>query len=332
MTAPTAGPEQAVALTEHLVRRGLASPDSALSIRPLTGGVSNDVFSVTGSGIDVVVKRALGRLRVAQPWTADTARLDTEGRALRLAGRLTPASVPKVHDLHDEYLVIERAPHTWRTWRDDLLAGAVNLSVAERLGRVLGAWQRTTARDAGLVTGFTDLTVFTQLRVDPFHRTIRERHPDLAEPIDETIDVMAEAHTCLVHGDYTPKNILADPAGARLWVIDWEVAHVGDPAFDPAWTIGHLLLKTVHQPHYGASYAQAAQAFLRALLTETHTAVPLDQAQLVRQTGCLVLARVDGKSPATYLDAEGRERARMLGRDLLQRPPALVTDAWEFLK
>lgn len=332
MTVQSTSAEQVTALAEHLVRRGLAAADCALTIRPLTGGVSNDVFAVTGPGLDVVVKRALSQLRVAQSWTADTARLDTEGRALRLAGRLTPTSVPQVHDLSDGYLVIERAPHSWHTWRDDLFAGAVSLSVAERLGRVLGTWQRTTAQDPLLAAEFADLTVFRQLRVDPFHQAVRERHRDLAEPIDETVAVMADARTCLVHGDYTPKNVLADPAGGGVWVIDWEVAHVGDPTFDPAWAIGHLLLKTLNEPRYAASYAQAAQVFLRTLLTETHAVVCLDPAQLVRQTACVVLARVDGRSPAAYLGAETRERARALGRDLLHHPPALVTDAWEYLK
>jgi 5-methylthioribose kinase len=332
MTTHPTGTEQAQALTEHLTRRGLASPGSALDVRPMTGGVSNDVFAVTGRDLDVVVKRALSQLRVAQSWTADTARLDTEGRALRLAGRLTPASVPQVHDLSDGYLVIERAPHSWRTWRDDLMAGAVSLSVAERLGRVLGTWQRTTAQEPCLTAEFTDLTVFGQLRVDPFHHAIRERHPDLAEPIDETVAVMAEARTCLVHGDYSPKNVLADPAGGGVWVIDWEVAHVGDPTFDPAWITGHLLLKTLNGPRFASSYAEAARTFLRTLRTETEGVVSLDPAQLVRQTACLVLARVDGKSPAAYLDAQARDRARTLGRALLHHPPALVTDAWEYLK
>ncbi|MHC5264324.1 phosphotransferase family protein [Streptomyces sp. UC4497] len=331
MNRPTTDTEHPVALADHLVRRGLAAPDAGLRIRPMTGGVSNDVFEVTGLGVDIVVKRALTQLRVARTWTADTGRLDTEGRALRLAGRLTPDAVPKVHDLSDGYLTIERAPRTWHTWRDDLMAGDVNPAIAERLGRILGTWQRTTAQDPGLVTEFTDRTVFAQLRVDPFHHTIRDHHPDLVGPIDETLTVMARTSTCLVHGDYTPKNILADPAGPGLWVIDWEVAHVGDPTFDPAWTIGHLLLKTLNEPRHAPSYAEAARTFLNALLDETRSTVPLDPAQLVRQTACLVLARVDGKSPAAYLDEEKRRRARTLGRDLLQHPPALATDAWEYL-
>ncbi|GAA3388966.1 phosphotransferase family protein [Cryptosporangium minutisporangium] len=310
------------ALVDHLVRRGLTS-SSDVRVQSLTGGVSNDVVAVTAPGLDAVVKQALGRLRVAEEWLADPARLDTEGRALRLAGRLLPGAVPQVYDLADGYLVIERAPESWRTWKEDLLGGAVDVEVAAQLGRALGDWQRGTAGDAHVAREFGDRTAFGQLRVDPFHRTVAQRHPDLADVVNHTIAVMEASASCLVHGDYTPKNVLVDPEGDGLWVIDWEVAHVGDPTFDPAWTIGHLLLKTVHRP--GPPYAAAGRAFLEAWGTQ-HDAV-----QLVRQTGCLLLARVDGKSPADYLTDAERHCTRALARRLLTDPPPHVLDAWELL-
>jgi aminoglycoside phosphotransferase (APT) family kinase protein len=326
----TAAPDTA-ALAAHLARRGLVHDTSRLEVAALAGGVSNDVFAVTAPGLDAVVKRALGRLRVAEEWLADPARIDTEGRALRLAGQLVPGAVPRVLDLADGYLVIERAPRTWRMWKDDLLAGTVHTAVAERLGRVLGSWQRATAGSVAVAAEFGDRTAFTQLRVDPFHLTIAARHPDLAWPITRTVEVMEATATCLVHGDYTPKNVMVDPRGPGQWVIDWEVAHFGDPTFDPSWTVGHLLLKSVHRPSFAAAYAQAAEAFLSGLLDELEEAVTLDPEQLVRQTGCLVLARVDGKSPVEYLDDGGRARARDLGRRLLSTPQATVLDAWEAL-
>ncbi|SHN46747.1 phosphotransferase family protein [Cryptosporangium aurantiacum] len=310
------------ALVDHLVRRGLTS-SSDVRVKSLTGGVSNDVVAVTAPGLDAVVKRALGRLRVAEEWLADPARLDTEGRALRLAGRLLPGAVPQVYDLADGYLVIERAPESWRTWKEDLLAGAVDVEVAARLGRALGGWQRGTAGDAAVAREFGDRTAFGQLRVDPFHRTVAQRHPDLADVVNHTIAVMEDSASCLAHGDYTPKNVLIDPDGDGVWVIDWEVAHYGDPTFDPAWTIGHLLLKTVHRP--SADYAAAGGAFLEAWAADH------DSAQLIRQTGCLLLARVDGKSPADYLTDAERHRTRALARRLLTDPPPHVLDAWELL-
>lgn len=332
-TVSGAGDEAiADAVAAHLVGRGLVAQRSDVTVHPLSGGVSNDVLAVSARGLDAVVKHALERLRVTETWIADPARVVTEGNALRLARRLSPAAAPEVYDLADGYLVIERAPLGWRTWKNDLLGGVVDVRVAERLGRLLGTWQRATVGDAHVLAEFGDVTAFTQLRVDPFHRTIQERHPDVAEPIARTVGVMLATGTCLVHGDYTPKNVLVDPAGDGLWVIDWEVAHVGDPTFDPAWMIGHLLLKAVHRPAAVDAYAAAARAFMDALLEELDEKVVLDRGQLVRQTGCLLLARVDGKSPVDYLDEAGRRRVRRLARSLLSDPPSAIMDVWENLR
>ena len=147
----TAAAPETDALTAHLVARGLTASPAGVQVMPLAGGVSNDVVAVHAPGLDAVVKRALGRLRVAEEWLADPARIDTEGRALELAGRLVPGSVPEVYDLSDGYLVIERAPDDWVTWKEQLLAGDVDVSVAARLGSVLGIWQRATVADAELV-------------------------------------------------------------------------------------------------------------------------------------------------------------------------------------
>ena len=332
MTAAAAeNAELAAALAAHLARRGLIASASDLQVLPLAGGVSNDVVAVSAPGLDAVVKQALGKLRVAEEWLADPARLATEGRALRLAGELLPGSVPRVLDLADGYLVIERAPRDWHTWKDDLLAGTADAGIGSRLGSALGQWQRLTVANAEVAGAFGSLTAFEQLRVDPFHRTIAARHPDLAGVIGTTIEGMRQGPACLVHGDYTPKNVLVSPSGDRLWVIDWEVAHVGDPAFDPASTLGHLLLKTVHRPRSAAGYAAVARAFLSGLAAGRGGAFQPDSAQLVRQVGCLLLARVDGKSPAEYLDTDAKARTRTLARRLLTAPPATITDAWELL-
>ncbi|WP_312181051.1 phosphotransferase [Arthrobacter sp.] len=316
----------------HLVSRGLARSSDDLAAAAMPGGVSNDVVAVTGPGLNVVVKRALGRLRVAQTWLADVSRLATEGRALQEAGRILPGAVPEVLDVSNGFLVMSRAPENWRTWKQDLFRGEVDPQVAERLGLFLGVWQRETARKRQeLDADFGDGTAFEQLRVDPFHRQIRDAYPDLAPAIDATLEQMAASTTCLVHGDYTPKNFLVGDRPGQVWVIDWEVAHLGDPSFDPAWTVGHLLLKSIHRPQSADSYLLAARAFLRGLAA-VERGVPIDVQQLARQTGCLLLARVDGRSPVEYLDGPGQEQARTLGRRLLADPPATLTDVWKDLK
>jgi 5-methylthioribose kinase len=325
-------------VVDQLVARGLAEPGDDLEVTALAGGVSNDVVAVLGPHLDVVVKRALSRLRVEKIWDADPRRIQTEGWALRLAASIQPTVVPRVIDLDENYLVIERAPHDWEEWRTQLLAGGVDRAVAGRLGEILGCWQQATHLAPELLAPFEDRTAFFQLRVDPFHLTILAQHADLAGPIQQAVDEMLARRTCLVHGDYTPKNILVAPVPGIKgddgptppWVLDWEVAHLGDPDFDPASMLAHLLIKTIYRPGAAAELRACARSFVDGW--QAHGVVDSDEGHLVAQIGCMLLARVDGKSPAPYLADDDRRIVRALGRTVLLTPPSSALDIWEQIR
>jgi 5-methylthioribose kinase len=300
----------AARVAEHLRARGLVAGDAAVDVQALSGGVSGEVAVVSAPGFDAVVKRALGTLLVRDEWIADEGRVVTEGWALRLAGDLAPGTVPRVLDLdpRSRMLVIDRAPVAWTNWRDDLLAGHVDPAIGARLGTTLAVWHRDTADLGGVLGAFADKTAFVQLRIDPFHRRIAERHPDLEPAIHAVAEELLAGQTCLVHGDFSPKNVLV--GDHELWVLDWEVAHVGDPVFDLAYLLCHLVLKTHHVPACASAYRETARRFLDAYGTTVDD-------RLAANVGCLLLARVDGKSPADYLTAPERDAVRTLGRALL---------------
>lgn len=304
------------AVIRHLRRRGVVTPEMPVEVRALPGGVSGEVRAVVAPGLDVVVKQVHEALLVEDDWFADEQRLVTEGWALRLAGDLSPEAVPKVIDLdpRTHTLVMQRAPRQWRNWRSELLEGRVDPAVGARLGILLGGWHRETASRPELLAPFQDDTSFVQLRIDPFHRTVIERHPELADPIEAVIERLMTRRTCLVHGDFSPKNMLVGADG--LWVIDWEVAHVGDPDFDLGYLLCHLTLKAVHRPADAPAYRETARSFLDA-----YARTP--DAHLAANVACLLLARVDGKSPADYLTEPERERTRTLGIRMLREPEAL---------
>ena len=311
------------AVREHLLARGLLPAHATVRVVPLAGGVSSDIVAVSGEGVDLIVKRALPRLRVAQEWLADDERTVREGRALQLTAKLAPGAVPAVLDLDEDTrtLVLERAPANWRNWREDLMEGRVDDAVAAELGRVLAAWHAGTA--ASPPAELAGVQVFVQLRIEPFYRTVAARHPPLADRIEAAADALLKTQTCLVHGDLSPKNVLH--GDGRLWVLDWEAAHVGDPCFDLAHLLTHLVLKAVHRPADGARYRSAAETFLRAY------GRPADADRLVTNLSCLLLARVDGKSPAPYLTEADRDRVRALAVRLISEPPARARDVWEEL-
>jgi 5-methylthioribose kinase len=309
----------------YLAGRGLVAAAEQVEAVELGGGVSNVVLAVDAPDLSAVVKQARPRLRVADEWLAKRERALAEARALALAARLAPDAVPTVLDVDEDAcaFVIERAPRSWRSWKDDLLAGTVDASVARRLGRLLAAWHAAAA-EPDVARDFGDLTAFEQLRIDPYHRTVIARHPDLAGPVGACAAELLVPGTALVHGDFSPKNVLVGPDGS--WVIDWEVVHVGSSVFDLAFMLNHLLLKCVHRPAAREALVGGAAAFLGGYADAGGT-LPSARALLVH-TGCLTVARVDGKSPAEYLTPAGRETARRLGRALLLEPPATVTDAF----
>jgi tRNA A-37 threonylcarbamoyl transferase component Bud32 len=309
-----------------LAQRGLVPEGATVVARELGGGVSNVVLAVTVEGRAMVVKQAMPRLRVQDEWLATRERAISEAEALRVALRLTPGAVPEVLDVDRGACVVTigHAPVGWRNWKEDLLAGDVDPAVAGRLGELLAVWHGATHGDVDLARRFGDLQAFDQLRIDPYYRTSASRRPELAEAIGEALERMSRTQVCLVHGDYSPKNVLV---GDGVWVLDFEVAHYGDPAFDLAFMLNHLLLKQIHRPALASELAGCARAFWDAYRAGMPAGLVPETPYVLAHLGCLMVARVDGKSPAEYLAAGERERARALGSCLLLEPPASLDAA-----
>ena len=213
-------------------------------------------------------------------------------------------------------LTIEAAPADWLTWKERLFAGHADNATAARLGELLAGLQRGTSEPE---TGLDEWDSFEQLRIDPYYREAARRHPDLADTIIGYADAMAARRACLVHGDFSPKNILVGDAG--LWVIDFEVAHRGDPAFDIAFLVTHLSLKAIVLPDQRADLLACAAAFDAAYREAAPPSLAPATDYVLGHVGCLMLARVDGKSPAEYLDDAAQTRTRAVARSLLSDPP-----------
>lgn len=291
----------------------------------MSGGVSNDVLLVEAGGVRVVVKQCLAQLRVAADWRATPRRILAEAAALRVASMAVPGACPRVlmEDESQLTIAIEAAPPSWEDWKQQLLRGAVDADVACWLGATLSAWHQLSPHD-DLVRQFHDREAFVQLRIDAYYRAAAEAVPEAAPDLRALIDATMETRSALVHGDFSPKNVLVGPTGR--WVIDWEVVHVGDPAFDVAFMLTHLHLKAIHRPSSAHAYRQAAQAFLDSYAERSPT--PLDAARVRRHVGALLIARVAGKSPAEYLDDEERAVALGLGLSAL-RDPGELEEIWE---
>jgi aminoglycoside phosphotransferase (APT) family kinase protein len=313
--------------TRWLRSRGLLTGESTPLVRPLAGGVSNVVLAVDADGRRLVIKQALGRLRVEAEWLAMRERALIEARALTHARAIVGDAVPRVIDVDEDScaIVLERAPDGWADWKPALLRGEADPAVAAAAGRVIGAVHAATRGDAVTEAAFGDWRPFRELRLDPFHRHVAAVHPELAPVLEGLIERMSGRRIALVHGDCSPKNLLVGPG--PVWLIDWEVAHYGDPTFDVAFMVCHLVLKTVHRPGCREPLGRCIRAFLTAHGDVAGTDILDADEWLMRQVAGLLLARVDGKSPAGYLSSTEADEVRRLALAWLREPPPSA-QAW----
>ncbi len=313
-------------------RDDLGRTDIPSTVEFLMGGVSSNVIRVVTADGAFVIKQALPQLRVEAPWYSRPERSAIEARCALALSELVPGSVPEVVATAPERsaFVMRSAPPGTGTWKDHLLRGEVSLEVAEAVGRMLGRIHRASADRADLAADFADTSFFDELRIDPYLRYVANRRPEFAPALDEVAGELLAIGACLVHGDFSPKNLLVPPDGGVL-LVDHEVAHWGHPAFDVAFVTNHLCLKAVrfHTEDRASAYLEAAATVLDAYAREAG-ALDLGVGRFAARTsGALMLARVDGKSPVEYLtDDRDRVLARSIGRGVLLDPPP---DPWGVL-
>ena len=300
-------------------------------IEPLTGGVSSDIVRVgLTDGRVFCAKRALAKLKVSTDWQAPLERNRYEVAWLRLAGRIVPGVAPRVigeDQTHGIALLEYLPPEDYSLWKAELLAGradpATPLKVADALGRIHAA----TLGDAEVAAAFATDRLFDALRLDPYLRTLATRQPGLSAPILACLAETAATRVALVHGDVSPKNILVANADGHPVLLDAECAWFGDPAFDAAFCLNHLLLKAVHVPAIRAELLGQAAGFLAAWLQHFPAGLRQDtERRTATLLPCLMLARVDGKSPVEYLSAGEQQLVRDIAMPLVASPVRRVDE------
>lgn len=304
-----------------------------IELAPLSGGVSSDVWKVTGPLGAACIKRALPTLRVAKRWDVPIERGEYEYRWLVTAHAIVPNAVPQVlryepasYLIGMEYFPSDRFPN----WRDELLAGRIEASVAAELGHTIGRVHAATADDPVVRKRFDSDALFDALRLDPYFRSLKVTHQALADRLDHIIDVTANTHRVLVHGDVSPKNVLVGRDGPVL--LDAECAWYGDPAFDVAFPCTHLLLKMCAAPGHMTSLADCFARYTSAYESHVHWE-PLDglRRRSANLLSAMLLARIDGKSPVDYLPEARAVWVRQFALEMLPLKtlsPSEICEEW----
>lgn len=314
---------------------GLLASGAVARGAPLAGGVSSDIWHVLlPDGRQACIKRALAKLKVAADWRAPIVRSRYEARWLARAGQAVPGAAPALlgqdeatGTLAMEWLPPERHP----VWKDRLRDGHADPAFAAQVGGRIARIHAFAAARPELSVDFPTDSLFHAIRLEPYLVATARMHADLAPALNALVARTAATKLTLVHGDVSPKNILVGPGGPIF--LDAECAWWGDPAFDLAFCLNHLLLKCLWTPAAAPAFLHCfevlATAYLAGVAWEAPAALEARAASLLPG---LFLARVDGKSPVEYLTEEkDKDRVRRVARALLAAPPdrlRTVRTAW----
>jgi aminoglycoside phosphotransferase (APT) family kinase protein len=239
---------------------------------------------------------------------------------IRTAGRIVPDAVP--HLLAEDrgrglFVMNFFDPAAFPVWKSELRDGRISSDAGASVGAVLGLIHAETAGRPDIAEGFANDDLFHGIRLSPYLRTTAQAHPDLAGRLQELAEITAGTKRALVHGDVSPKNILIGPKGPVF--LDAECAWYGDPAFDIAFCLNHLLLKCIWRPQWTEDYLHVFAALAAAYLARVTWESPAElEARAAALLPGLMLARIDGTSPVEYItETSDRDRVRRAARAAL---------------
>lgn len=322
-------------LRPWLVERGLFEHDEEVHIRKLEGGVSNRTILVQGpDGTGMVIKQALETLRVKDPWHCDPARVHREAAALRVLQEITPdGAVPAFlfedTDLH--ILGMGAVPEPHDNLKDLLLSGSCDPALMSALGSLLADIHVLSSERIHTLGEFKDRSYYLHLRLEPYYETSADRLHWASDFLRELVIDTKSYQQALVHGDFSPKNVLV--MNGRPVLLDYEVAHLGDPAFDGGFFLTHLLAKAVHRPTNADELLEGYRVFANTWLQGCGSIFgeELESRCVAHHLGCL-LARCVGRSPLEYLSDDNKHTILRGVRRCLDAPPQTLTDfldQWE---
>jgi aminoglycoside phosphotransferase (APT) family kinase protein len=317
--------EDPLALVKYLRGRELIELKEQPAITVLGGGVSSRVVLLERpTGESWVIKQSLSKLRVPTDWFSSPDRVHREAAALRWLGDLG-IPVPRLQFEHRDthLLVMDAVPEPHQNWKTMLLAGNLAMDQVIAFAAILGAIHtRSFARATEVSAEFDDRTFFESLRIEPYYLYTADQVPAARLFMHKVVASTRSNRHCLVHGDFSPKNVLVHDG--NLVLLDHEVAHYGDPAFDVGFSMTHLLSKAHHLPEHRKRFQQAAleywASYWQHVMGEPWAA-DLEARSIASTLACL-LARVAGRSRLEYLSDAERNRQQQVVLGLIAEMPS----------
>lgn len=311
--------EDPAALLRYLRAQGRIGMDESPVLRTLAGGVSNRTVLVQRQGGgDWVLKQALAKLRVEVDWFSAPERIQREAAGLRWLGQIIPGHVPQFVFADDQQHILGMGavPQPHQNWKVALLAGQTSVEQARAFGRLLATIHSAADRFPALQNEFAERRFFEELRLEPYYSYTASQVPQARGFLAPLIEDARARRLALTHGDYSPKNVLI--ADGKLVLLDFEVIHFGDPAFDIGFSFAHFLAKAYYLPGARKSFLRMARAYWREYVQVLTPQLrePVAERAPRHALACL-LARMAGRSPLEYLDRRQRSNLQGIALELM---------------
>ena len=208
-------------------------------LQRLSAGASRETWSFTAVSTNESQRLILQRQRSA----ASRLRTGLDEAALLRRARTGGVTVPEIvasetgdtNPIGAPFMIsqrIEGESIPRKILRDDTFVKARRGLVAD-FGRELAAIHRLETTSVDQIATIDDPLAVQRTLYEAFEdphpvfdlafRWLDERRPQARQP-------------CVVHGDFRMGNVLVDSEGLAA-VLDWELAYLGDPAFDLGWLV-----------------------------------------------------------------------------------------------
>ncbi|WP_297510067.1 phosphotransferase family protein [uncultured Caulobacter sp.] len=227
------------AALDHLAPRLSPTATKALNARRLSGGASLETWAFElDDGTPLILRRrpaGAAMRETALPLTSEAALI----RAAGAAGAPT-ADVVRVCDgadaLGEAYVMRRLEGETLgrRIVRDEAFA-SVRPGLARRCGEVLARIHAVPTADLPPLAASDALGELA--RYETIYRQLDAPRPILEAAFRwlEAVAPSPPERPVLVHGDFRNGNLMVHPDQGLVGVLDWELAHLGDPAEDLGW-------------------------------------------------------------------------------------------------
>ena len=264
------------------------------------------------------------KLRVLKEWFADTKRLRYEYLWLKHCKKIIPNSIPNIYQFSakQDFLILEYLNEkNYVTLKSKLLKKDIDINIINKISKNLSKIHNESTGQFVKKKFINNSKNFYDLRLDAYFNEVGRVYPDLKKIIKNIIKNYKKYSSTLVHGDFSPKNILI--FNKNIKYIDAETCNFGDPVFDVVYFGNHLLLKSIHIPDKKNKFIKSYENFFSTYLKS----IKFSQRKnfidrCIAMVPIMLLARIDGKSPVEYITKKNiKNKIRLLSFNLINDPP-----------